>query len=72
MPIKFRLTAKSSLQDIDLWVSKEDQEIYLTLTGKYEEKAIQVDFDVLGEEDIQELIYFLSYNLNKKRVFENE
>jgi len=62
------LRAKNSSGLHYLFIDKEEEnKILLCLTGTYKDKPIQIDFDALTIEDIQDLITLLKSRLPKKQ-----
>lgn len=54
------LTAKNSNGVQRLFFDKSDEgEYYFTLTGEYKGQQIQIDFEELTGEDVEDLIYLI-------------
>lgn len=61
MSIIFGLIADNSSGKQRLHFTKcDDGDLYLSLTGYYEGKDIQIDFDELTTDDIDDLIHLLN------------
>lgn len=53
--IDVKLKAKNSSGEQTLWLQEDDGDYYLTLVGKYNGENIQIDFDTLSREKIEEI-----------------
>lgn len=66
MSLSFALRARNSSGHQILFLDRQsDGTFQLTLCGTYEGKEIQVDFDELTKDDLDDLIRFLSSRLPK-------
>jgi hypothetical protein len=67
MGIEFGLLADNSSGKQRLLFTRniENKSLDVTLLGKYDDSDIQIDFDSLCIEDVEDLIYFLDHNLKK-------
>lgn len=66
MSLSFVLHAKNSSGHQMLFLDRQpDGAFQLTLCGTYEGKEIQLDFDELSKDDLDDLIRFLSSRLPK-------
>lgn len=65
MALGYFLKAKNSSQDMRLYIDKQSGgEVTLTMTGRHEGNAIQIDFDSLTVLEASELAEFLSARAN--------
>ena len=53
--IDVKLKAKNSSGEQTLWLQEDDGDYYFTLVGKYNGENIQIDFDTLSREKIEEI-----------------
>lgn len=60
MALQLNLKAKNSNGDHKLIFDYENEEINATLTGEYKGENIQIDFDPIGEDELDDLIGYLS------------
>lgn len=67
MGLCYVLKAKNSNQEVQLHIDKDNTtgEFWFTLTGKHKGGNIQMDFDDISGEELEELIAFLSMKLHK-------
>lgn len=66
MSLSFALRARNSSGHQILFLDRQpDGTFQLTLCGTYEDKEIQLDFDELTKEDLDDLIRLLSSRLPK-------
>lgn len=52
MRVKFDMHARNSSGVQKMWLAKEGNEYYFTLTGDYNGKDIQIDFDTASKADL--------------------
>lgn len=52
MTVKFDMYAKNNSGVQKMWIAKEGDEYYFTLTGDYNGEDIQIDFDTTSEADL--------------------
>ncbi len=53
--IDVKLKAKNRSGEQTLWLQEDDGDYYFTLVGKYNGENIQIDFDTLSREKIEEI-----------------
>lgn len=69
MGLCYVLKAKNNNQEVQLYVDKDDltDNFWFTLTGKYKGDNIQIDFDDISGEELEEFIDFMSMKLRKSK-----
>lgn len=67
MGLVFKITAKNSSgkQDLFLDYNEEENAIEMCIKGKFEDKEIQFDFDLLDKQEFQEFTDYVNL-MNKK------
>lgn len=73
MGLCYVLKAKNNNQEVQLYIDKDNTtgEFWFTLTGKYKGDNIQIDFDDISGEELEEFIDFLSMKLPKNNSISN-
>lgn len=69
MGLCYVLKAKNNNQEVQLYIDKDNTtgEFWFTLTGKYKGDNIQIDFDDISGEELEEFVDFLSMKLHKSK-----
>lgn len=67
MALQFNLKAKNSNGKHGLIFDADyhNEEIHVCLTGEYKGEAIQIDFDPISEDDLDDLIEYLNIKKGK-------
>ncbi len=65
--VRFNMYAKNSSGVQTMHLLEQDGEYYFTLTGDYEGKSIQIDFDVTSRANLLRMQQSIELTLNKQR-----
>ena len=61
--LMFGLSARNSTGKQYLYFDGDDEGFWMTLIGEYETKPIQIDFDTMSRESVEDLIKLLQARL---------